>query len=652
MRMKQLKRLARRIRRGNPAAGREYTHGLSDIQQYQFLSKYARWDEAKGRRETWRECVERVLTFFRSRKQLESISEELWAELEQALHGQEVACASRILQMAGPALEYCNVAAYNCAFLEIDCLEAFAELLYVLMRGAGCGFSVEAACIRHLPSVEHQATPPRVETFIVADTTEGWCDALLFGLRRWFAGGDVRYDFSRIRPAGARLRTTGGRASGPEPLRQLLDFVRLRVLARQGDRLTDLDVHDLCCGIGRYIQVGGTRRASEISLSDLASDAMRFAKSGPWWEAAPWRATANNSAVYEVKPDPASFEEEWQALAQSGSGERGIFNRWAVLRTLPRRRKPARFGLNPCGEIILRSCQMCNLSSVIARPNDTVADLRRKVRLAAIWGTFQSALTDFRYLRPIWKQNGEEERLLGVDITGQMDCPLLRPGAPGLAELLRELKQVVLWTNADYAGRLGLPRSAATSCVKPSGNSALFFGCSSGIHPRYARFQVRRFRADNGDPLTRMLQDAGVPWDFDPLNEGLVVFDFYPEPAPAGCPTRDDLTALEQLENWLVWKREWAEHSISCTVYVAAREWGQVGRWVYRHFEEISSIAFLPKDGGNYRLMPNEELDEPDYRARRAAFPRIDWTALSRYERKDMTRSAREYACVADRCAF
>ncbi len=625
---------------------------FSDIQHYQFLSKYARWDDSRGRRETWDECVARVLSFFRSRPQLRGLPEGLWRELRQALQEHEVACASRILHMAGPALERCNVAAYNCAYLEIDCLEAFAELMYLLLRGAGCGFSVEAACIRQLPPVRPQAIPPRRATFVVPDTTEGWCDALLFGLRQWFAGGDVGYDFGQVRPVGSRLRTTGGRASGPEPLRQLLAFARSIVLARQGGRLTDLDVHDLCCGIGHHIQVGGMRRSSEISLSDLDSEALRHAKSGAWWQSAPWRSTANNSAVYDTPPDAAAFAQEWGALARSGSGERGIFNRWGILRHLPRGRQPARFGLNPCGEIILRSCQLCNLSSVIARPGDSVSDLSRKVRLAAVWGTLQSSLTDFRYLRSLWKRNCEEERLLGVDISGQMDCPLLRPGTPGLAKLLGELKQIVLRTNAEIAGRLGLPRSAATTCVKPSGNSALFYGCSSGIHPRYARFQVRRCRAQAEDPLTQMLQDAGVPCNPDPVNDGLVVFDFYPDPAPLGCPTRNDLTALEQLQNWLVWKRHWAEHSISCTIYVEPHEWPEVGRWVHTHFEEVSSITFLPKDGGRYQLMPNEELDEAAYHLRRAAKPRQDRNAQSRYEQEDRTIAAREYACIADHCSF
>ena len=621
-----------------------------DLRYYQFLSKYARWNEEKGRRETWRECVDRVMNFCRTRKGLQRIPESVWNELKRALFDQEVACSSRLLQMAGPALERCHVAAYNCAYLEIDCLEAFAELFYVLLRGSGAGFSVESECIGKLPRVQRQTKPLAVQRFPIPDSAEGWCDALLFGLQRWFAGEDVQFDFSQLRPAGARLKTTGGRAAGPHALRALLTSVREKVLSRQGLPLTALDTHDICCMIGRSLQASGVRRAAEISLSDLRSTEMRFAKSGEWWETAIWRSMANNSAVYEEKPDLVTFMEEWRALAKSSSGERGIFNRWGINKRLPARRQQRRFGVNPCGETILRSCEFCNLSSVIARYEDSTESLQRKVRLAAIWGTLQSTLTDFRYLRPVWKENCEEERLLGVDITGQVDCPILRPRAAGRAKLLGQLKQVVLDTNAEFAGLLQIPRSAATTCVKPSGSSSLLYGCSSGVHPRYAKFQVRRIRANVHDPLTSLLKDAGVPWAADTSTEGLVAFEFYPEPAPAGTPTRDDLTAIEQLENWLEWNREWVEHSVSCTVYVEPREWLEVGSWIYRHFDEISSITFLPKDGGTYELLPNEELDQKTYWERREAFPQIDWTRLTKYETHDMTSTAQQYACVSGAC--
>lgn len=538
----------------------------------------------------------------------------------------------------------------NCAALDIDCLEAFAELLYILMQGSGVGVSVEGECVDQLPRIKKQKKGIVPRRFTVPDNTEGWCDSLLIGLRAWFAGEDVEYDYSQVRPAGAKLKTKGGRASGPEPLRQLLAFVKDKVLSCQGGRLTDIDCHDICCMIGKIVQVGGVRRASEISLSDLDSEAMRNAKSGDWWNRAPMRDMANNSAVYVEKPDAVTFMREWLALAESGSGERGIFNRWAIDKTIPKRRKRTRFIINPCGEIILRNGQFCNLSICVARANDTKETLKRKVRLAAIWGTLQSTLTKFGYIRDHWRKNCEEERLLGVDITGQMDCPLLRPGAPGRAALLKELLQVVLDTNAEFADMLGIPRTAAATCVKPSGNSAQFFQCSSGIHARYAEKQIRRFRAGLLDPLTKFLQDQGVPWAIDPMNESLVCFDFLPDPAPAGTPCRNDLTAIQQCEYWLETKENWAEHSVSCTVYVDKDEWLDVGYWVFKNFHLVNSMAFLPKDGGTYRLMPNEEVDSKTYDKLRESFPRIDWSKLSRYESDDFTGSAQELSCVGGAC--
>lgn len=627
-------------------------HFGNDLRYYQFLSKYARWNEQAGRRETWREACNRVLGFMKNQPQLEAIPDEVWTELDQGLYNHEATCALRVLQMAGPALERCNVGAYNCAYLDIDCLEAFAELLYILMQGSGVGFSVESECVDQLPRVKKQKKPAVVHNFTIPDSTEGWCDAVLRGLRHWFAGEDISYDFSQIRKAGAKLKVKGGRASGPEPLRQLLAFMREKVLSRQGGRLSDIDCHDICCMIGKIVQVGGVRRAAEISISDLDSEEMRFAKHGDWWVKAKMRDMANNSAAYDEKPDAVTFMKEWLALAESGSGERGIFNRVAIQRSIPRRRKRTRFGINPCGEIILRSCQFCNLSIAVARYNDTVESLRRKVRLATIWGTLQATLTKFGYIRDKWRANCEEERLLGVDINGQMDCPLLRPGAPGRAALLRELQQVVLDTNAEFADLLGIPRTAAGTCGKPSGNSGQFFQCSSGIHTRYARRQIRRFRAGlpELDPLTKFLQEQGITCSADPLNESLVVLDFLPDPAPEGTPCRNDLTALQQLEYWLETKENWAEHSISCTIYVEPQEWLEVGHWVYAHFDQVNSISFLPKDGGTYRLMPNEEVDEATYNRLKESFPKIDWTKLARYEQDDHTTASQEYACVGGSC--
>ena len=625
------------------------------MQYFQFISKYARWNEDKGRRETWEECVDRVMGFFMTRPQLVGKFEEAeWVELRDALFNLEATPAMRVVQMAGPALERCNVGAYNCAYLNIDCLQAFPELLYVLMQGSGVGFSVESEYIDKLPRVRKQKGKTAHNVMLIEDSTEGWCEALRFGMEKWFNGEDADFDYSLIRLQGTRLKTKGGRASGPEPLRQLLMFVRTKILARQGNRLTDKDCHDICCMIGKIVQVGGVRRASEISLSDLDSLEMRHAKQGNWWETSPWLDMANNSAVYDEKPDAVSFMEEWIALAKSGSGERGVFNRGGILKQVPKRRKRVRFGMNPCGEIILRSCQFCNLSIVIARPNDTAESLKRKVRIAAMFGTIQATLTDFKYLREDWKKNCEEERLLGVDITGQMDCELLRPSnnpatKAAREKFLQELREEVAQVNRVYCERLGINPSTANTTVKPSGNSAQFFYCGSGGHAWYAKWFIRRVRGSVFDPTSKLLVDEGVPVHPDPTNPSLLVFDF-PMEAPAGVPTRNDMTAIQMLENWLVWKKNWAEHSVSITVYVEPHEWLTVGNWVYEHWDDVSGLAFLPKSNANYPLAPYEEITQETYQKLLAAFPKINWAKLRRYETEDMTTTSQELACSAGGC--
>lgn len=624
------------------------------IQYFQFISKYARWNEEQGRRETWEECVDRVMGFFMTRPQLmDKFSHDEWTELRNAIFNLEVMPAMRVLQMAGPALERCNVGAYNCSFLNIDCLQAFVELLYILMQGSGVGFSVEAECIDKLPRIRKQKAEP-AHQFTVDDSTEGWCEALKFGLEKWFAGEDVNFDLSKIREQGAILKTKGGRASGPEPLRQLLKFVRDKILARQGGRLTDKDCHDICCMIGKIVQVGGVRRASEISLSDLDSLELRHAKTGNWWETSPWLDMANNSAVYDTKPDAVAFMEEWLSLAQSGSGERGIFNRAGVTKQIPKRRKKARFGMNPCGEIILRSCEFCNLSIVVARPYDTEESLKRKVRLATILGTMQATLTDFKYIRDDWKKNCEDERLLGVDITGQMDCPLLQPAYGTVATLTRDrllqsLRDETVKVNVDTSIRLGISPSVANTCVKPGGNSAQFLFCNSGGTPWYSDYFLRRVRGSVFDPVSKLMISEGVPYHPDPTNPALVVFEF-PVQAPVGAITRNQMTAINMLENWLTWKKHWAEHSVSITVYVDPHEWLAVGNWVYEHWDEVSGLAFLPKSNANYQLAPYEEIDKSTYDKLLIEFPNINWAKLRRFETEDMTTSAQEPACVGGVC--
>lgn len=538
----------------------------------------------------------------------------------------------------------------NCSYLPVTDWFSFAELLYILMQGTGAGFSVECDYVEQLPRIRRQRKGAPKHKFQIEDSTEGWCDAFFFGLQKWAAGEDVEYDYSLIRPAGTPLKTKGGRASGPEPLKQLMEFARNLILAKQGGHLSDLDCHDLACMTGKIVQVGGVRRASLISLSELGSHEMRGAKSGAWYQNSLQRMMANNSAVYDEEPDDITFMDEWLALAKSGSGERGIFNRDGVLKMLPKRRKKHRFGCNPCAEIILRPYQFCNLTIAVARHDDTPETLREKVRVAAIFGTLQAALTNFNYIRDDWRKNCEEEALLGVDVTGQMDCPILRPGAAGREELLEDFKRIAAETNEKWAARIGINRSASDTCVKPSGDSSAFFWCGSGIHAWFANFFIRRTRERGDSPVAKMLKDAGVPWIQAPEDPSLVCFEWPSRPAGEGAPTRTDFTAVQQLENWLVWKKHFAEHSVSCTIYVEPHEWLEVGVWVKRHFGQISGLSFMPRDNGVYSGTPYEEITEEQFKDRAAAFPDINWAKLARYEQEDLTDGAQTYACTAGGC--
>ena len=620
----------------------------SALQYYQFISKFSKWNEVLGRRETWTECVNRVMTFFTNQPFIEKLSKQEIRELREFLQRMDATPAMRVIQMAGPALDRCHVGVYNCSYMPLCDIRSFSELLYILMQGTGAGFSVERKYVEQLPAVRRQIGKPPAKMGIM-DTTEGWCDALFAGMDAWFNGKDIEFDFSKVRPAGARLSIKGGRASGPDPLKALLQFARTLILSRQGRSLSDLDCHDLACVTGKIVQVGGVRRASEISISDLDSKDMRLSKSGNWWENSVHRTMANNSAAYNSKPTSIEFMEEWLSLAKSGSGERGIFNRDGVLRSLPERRLPKDFGTNPCAEIILRPYQFCNLSIVIARENDTVETLKKKVRIATIFGTMQACLTDFKYIRREWKDNCQEERLLGVDITGQMDCPLLRPGAEGREELLRKLRSIVAKTNTEFAERFGIGRAAADTCVKPSGDSAVLFGCSSGIHARFSNYYIRRVRERADSPVANMLRDAGVPWITAPEDQSLVCFEF-PCASPKGAITKDQQTAIEQLDNWMCWKRNWAEHSVSATIYLEPSEWFEAGNWVYKNFDEISGISFLPRNSGTYTGTPYEEIDEHEYNKRVSTFPTVDWAKLPRYEKTDHTESSQTYACTGGAC--
>jgi ribonucleoside-triphosphate reductase len=631
------------------AVTKDQMHFPTDLQYYQFISKFSRWREEENRRETWQEAVfERIMPWFAKLPAGEKLDQAEWDMLAYGMYDLQAFPAMRVVQMAGPALERCHVGVYNCAYHPIEDLQGFCELLYILMQGTGAAFSVEYDYIGDLPRIKKQKKVP-ASVYVIEDSTEGWCNALDTGLRAWFSGTDVEFQYHQIRPAGTRLKTKGGRASGPEPLKTLLDYTRKLILGKQGRFLADIDVHDICCMVGKIVQVGGVRRASCLSLSDLDSQTMRHAKSGRWWESNSQRSMANNSSAYDTKPPVEVFMEEWLSLVRSKSGERGLFNREACTAHLPRRRKAARFGTNPCAEIILRPYQFCNLSIAIARPDDTEESLLRKVTIATYFGMLQTTATNFRYIRPDWKRNVEEERLLGVDITGHADCPLLQYGAPGRRELLAKLKARVDEIATMLSKRFGINRPAADTCVKPSGDSSVFFDCGSGISARFAQHQWRWVRESVHSPVAKFLIDEGVPYAPAPEDPSLYVFG-YPKKAPKNCTLRNDLTAIQQLENWLEWKQVWAEHSVSATIYVEEHEWFATGAWVYDHFDHITGLSFLPKDNGSYKYAPNEELTEEQYEEVMAAFPQLNWAKLCRYELEDSTESAQTLACTGGSC--
>lgn len=623
------------------------------LQEVVYYTNYARYNNDLKRRETWEETCQRVIAFFQKvvKDNKVVVTAEEWDAMYAAMLNQEALPSMRVVQMAGPALERCNVGAYNCAFLPIDHTRSFAELLYILMQGTGCGFSVESVHIDKLPTVMKQ-TGEAPGTLVVADSTEGWCEALRIGLEHWFNGKDIKFDYSEIRPAGTPLRTKGGRASGPEPLRQLLDYARKMLLNHQGRRLSSLNCHDLACFIGGIVQVGGVRRSAEISISEPGDEKMRRAKMGEFWSKAPERSMANNTAVYDSKPSMTEFFAEWQSLMLSGSGERGIFNREGYnLHQKPGRRAPHdQFGLNPCGEIVLRPNQFCNLSIAVARAEDGVDVLARKVKVAAMFGIIQSLLTDFRYLGPEWKYNCEAERLMGVDITGQCDNErFFLNGA-----LYAKLKKMAVRTAHEMADRFRIARPTAVTTVKPSGNSSQLLNCSSGMHPRFAPFYIRRVRLATSNPVAQLLVAKGVPHAPEvgqpSENPSILVFEF-PVKSPEGAEVRSARGAIRQLEQWHVCKVHYTEHNPSVTVYIKEDEWMKVGAWIYENWNDVGGISFLPHDGGVYNLAPYEEITEAEYDARMQTMPHVDFPSeLPLYEFTDMTELQREYQCSGDRC--
>jgi len=626
----------------------------TDYQTFIATSRYARWLDDKNRREYWPETVNRYIEFIDQslrEKHDYKMDAVLKAELLDAIIHLEVMPSMRALMTAGPALERENIAGYNCSYTPINHPRCFDEVLYILMNGVGVGFSVERDDISQLPIVnEHFENSSTI--IHVADSKAGWARALRELISLLYAGQMPSWDMSNVRPAGSRLKTFGGRASGPEPLEDLFKFTTHIFKNAAGRKLYPMEAHDLVCKIAEVVVVGGVRRSALISLSNLSDGRLRNAKSGEWWTDYPHRSLANNSVSYTDTPGMDAFMEEWLSLYQSKSGERGIFNRQAAQAQAAkngRREYNHPFGTNPCSEIILRPHQFCNLTEVVVRADDDWDSLKRKVRLATILGTFQSTLTDFKYLRKVWKQNTEEERLLGVSLTGIFDNKLMTgKGAYQVGPNLREMRQEAVTTNEKYAKQIGIPQSTAITCVKPSGTVSQLVDSASGIHPRYSEYYIRRVRGDVKDPLTRFLMDSGVPHEPDVMkSDTMMVFSF-----PQKSPTKvTKLSALEHLELWLAYQENWCEHKPSITVSVAEDEWMEVGAWVYKHFDEVSGISFLPKSDHTYRQAPYEAITKDEYDALVKASPKkISWERLSEYELEDNTESSQTFACTSDAC--
>jgi ribonucleoside-diphosphate reductase alpha chain len=618
-------------------------------------SRYARYLEDQDRRENWSETVSRYFEFMQAHlldKHDYLIPQNTLEELISAVTNKEVLPSMRAIMTAGDALERDNVAGYNCAYLPIDDPKAFDEAMFILLCGTGVGFSVERQYVKNLPEV-----PDRIfdsKTYIVVhDSKEGWAKALRQLISLLYAGERPKWDVSEVRKAGAPLKTFGGRASGPGPLEDLFRFVTRIFMGAQGRRLTSIECHDIMCKIGEVVVVGGVRRSAMISLSNLSDDRMRHAKSGAWWETNGQRALANNSACYTERPDVGIFMQEWLSLYESKSGERGIFNREAaqkIVRKNGRRKDTYEFGTNPCSEIILRPYQFCNLSTVIVRAEDTQKSLINKARLAAILGTYQSTLTYFPYLRKIWKDNTEEERLLGVSMTGALDNALLNnPDSPELPYILESIKNAVIEENKILAEVIGIPQSVAVTAIKPEGTTSQLTDSASGLHTRHSKFYYRRIRGDVKDPLTKFMIDAGVPWEPCVMKPDTTVVFTFPKKAPEGALTREDLTAIQHLKLWLVYQRFYCEHKPSITVSVKEKEWPVVGAFVWEHFDEMSGVSFLPNDGGSYRQAPYEDCTEEQYLDMLKLIPEdIDWDSL--VEHDDNVKGTQTLACSADGC--
>jgi ribonucleoside-triphosphate reductase len=620
----------------------------TDYQAFIHKSRYAKYFDGEGR-ESWSRTVGRYMDNVVRRVTGDNSYID---EIEQAILGQEIMPSMRAMMTAGPALDRDNTAGYNCSYLPVDDPKSFDEAMYILLCGTGVGFSVERQFVSKLPEVPELFESESI--VVVKDSKEGWAKGFRQVLALLWAGEIPKWDVSRVRPAGARLKTFGGRASGPAPLVELFNFAVSTFKAAQGRKLSSMECHDLMCFIGQIVVVGGVRRSAMISLSNLSDDRMRHAKSGQWWETAGHRALANNSVSYTEKPDMETFMREWLSLVESKSGERGIFNREASKKQAAKfgRRDPNyEFGTNPCSEIILRPYQFCNLTECVVRATDTIEDLERKVKLATILGTIQSTMIKFPYLRKVWQNNTAEERLLGVSMTGIMDNPLMTNSNKALDKTLEHLRSIAVATNAEWAELLGIPASASISCVKPSGTVSQLVDSASGIHARHSPYYIRTVRGDNKDPLTQFMIDQGIPNEPCVMKpDSTVVFSF-PVKSPELAVTRNDMTAVEQLELWLTYQRHWCEHKPSVTISVRDSEWLSVGAFVYEHFDEMSGVSFLPHSDHTYQQAPYQDCTKEEYQEMLAKMPSsIDWEELNEYENEDNTVSMQTMACSGDSC--
>jgi ribonucleoside-diphosphate reductase alpha chain len=619
----------------------------TDYQTFIHKSRYAKYYDGYGR-EFWTDTVERYMINVVN----SLLDPKICREIESAILSTDIMPSMRALMTAGPALDRDNTAGYNCSYLPVDDPKSFDEAMYILLCGTGVGFSVERQYVSKLPEIPQLFDSET--TIVVKDSKEGWAKAFRQLLALLWAGEIPQWDIGLVRPAGARLKTFGGRASGPAPLVELFNFAITTFKAAQGRKLSSIECHDLMCFIGQIVVVGGVRRSAMISLSNLSDDRMRHAKSGQWWETAPWRALANNSVGYTEKPDMETFMREWTALVASKSGERGVFNRQACIDLAVKhgRRDPNHeFGCNPCSEISLRPYQFCNLTEVVVRATDTIDDLERKVRLATILGTVQSTYTKFPYLRKVWQKNTEEERLLGVSLTGVMDNPLMTPKNQGLEQTLEHLRSVAVNTNAEFAGMLNIPVSAAITCIKPSGTVSQLVDSASGIHARHSAYYIRTVRGDNKDPLTQFMKDKGIPNEPCVMKGDTTTVFSFPVKSPDNAVTRNDMTAIEQLELWLTYQRHWCEHKPSVTISVRDAEWMEVGAFVYRHFDEMSGVSFLPHTDHTYQQAPYQDCTKEEYEELLAKMPiSIAWSELTEYESEDNTAGSQTMACTGDSC--